>query len=204
MNIDKQGPTASELVAALQSKFQDKSAQVGIIGLGYVGLPLALAFTRKGFQTTGFDIDPAKVEKLQSGVSYIRHVSDCIISEHVKNGRFHPTSTFADLRQMDAILICVPTPLGDQREPDLTYVRNTAEQISTYLRPGQLIVLESTTYPGTTDEVVLPIMEKSGLRCPRSSYSTDGNTVTSLEGAKMDYAHAREVYQKRLAECKVD
>jgi UDP-N-acetyl-D-glucosamine dehydrogenase len=162
---------------ALQSGFQQKSAQVGIIGLGYVGLPLALLFARKGMPTTGFDIDPAKVEMLQQGRSYIRHISDATIAEQVSKHHLQATADFSRLGAMDAILICVPTPLGPHREPDLSFVRNTAEAIRLHLRHGQLVVLESTTYPGTTDELLLSILEQSGLRCPASAYATDGQAV---------------------------
>jgi UDP-N-acetyl-D-glucosamine dehydrogenase len=134
-------------------------------------------FARRGFRTTGFDIDPTKVEKLGRGESYIGHIPGAAVSEEVKKGNFQATSDYARLRDMDAIIICVPTPLDEHREPDLSYIRNTAEAIGAHLRPGQLIVLESTTYPGTTDELVLPILERSGLRCPPSPYATDGRTV---------------------------
>jgi UDP-N-acetyl-D-glucosamine dehydrogenase len=160
------------------SKVQNKSAQVGVIGLGYVGLPLCLLFARNGFPTTGFDIDPAKVDKLAKGESYIRHIPASAIADQVKKG-FRATTDFAVLREMDAILICVPTPLDQHREPDLSFVRHTTEAIAPHLRRGQLVVLESTTYPGTTEEVVLPILEKSGLKCLIRPYSTDGSQITA-------------------------
>ncbi len=166
---------------------QEKVAKVGVVGLGYVGLPLALLFARKGFQTTGLDIDPGKVEMLRRGNSYIRHIGEAAIAEQLEAKHFQPTSDFTRLGEMDAVLICVPTPLGDHRDPDLTFVQNTAAEISARLRPGQLIVLESTTYPGTTEEVVLPILEKSGLRCPVSPYSTDGSTVSPLGANDGDF-----------------
>ncbi len=187
MGVEKKAGVASEGVAALKTRLDKKTAQVGVIGLGYVGLPLALAFARNGFRTTGFDIDPAKVEKLQAGQTYIRHIPPATISEQVEKKRFEATSAFTRLREMDAILICVPTPLDDHREPDLTYIRDTAEAIGANLRPGQLVLLESTTYPGTTEDVVLPILEKSGLRCPKSPYSTDGNTVALSETSETDF-----------------
>jgi UDP-N-acetyl-D-glucosamine dehydrogenase len=168
---------AINALAELQIKVNNKTAQVGVVGLGYVGLPLALGFARKGFRTTGFDIDPAKVEKLGRGETYIGHIPATSISQEVNRGHFEATSDYARLREMDAIIICVPTPLNEHRDPDLSYIRNTAEAISAHLRRGQLVVLESTTYPGTTDEVVLPILERSGLHCPLSPYATDGRTV---------------------------
>jgi UDP-N-acetyl-D-glucosamine dehydrogenase len=171
----------------LRSKLEIGNAHVGVIGLGYVGLPLALLFARAGLRMTGFDNDASKIKKLERGESYIRHISASAISEELHKKRFQPTNDFARLRDMDAILICVPTPLNAHRDPDLTYIQNTAEAIGANLRRGQLVVLESTTYPGTTEEVVLPILEKSGLRCPVSNYRTDGKSVRAPEGEEPDF-----------------
>jgi len=146
--------------------FAGKDLQIGIIGCGYVGLPLALRFAEVGQRVTGFDLDKRKVEKLNAGESYIQHIPAEKIQEHVKAKRFRATTDFAKVREMDAVLICVPTPLDERREPDLSYVKQTAEAIAPHLQKKQLIVLESTTYPGTTDELVLPILEQGGLRCP--------------------------------------
>jgi UDP-N-acetyl-D-glucosamine dehydrogenase len=146
--------------------FANKELRIGIIGCGYVGLPLALRFAEVGHRVTGFDVDPAKVEKLNAGQTYIRHISADEIRRWRDAGRFSATTDFARLAEMDAILICVPTPLDERRQPDLTYVVDTAQEIAKHLQPGQLVVLESTTYPGTTDELVLPILEGNGLRCP--------------------------------------
>jgi len=147
--------------------FAGKERKIGIIGCGYVGLPLALRFAEVGQQVTGFDTDPAKVDKLNAGETYIRHIEAQQIRRWREAGRFEATSDFSRLGEMDAILICVPTPLDERRQPDLSYVVETARAIAKTLRAGQLIVLESTTYPGTTDELVLPILaEESGLRCP--------------------------------------
>jgi UDP-N-acetyl-D-glucosamine dehydrogenase len=187
MRIEKDVMPGAEATALLQRKLEDKTAQVGVIGLGYVGLPLALLFARKGFSATGFDVDPAKVAKLERGESYIRHISPAAIAEEVERKRFRATDDFAALEAMDACLVCVPTPLDEHREPDLSYIRNTAEEISAHLRPGQLIVLESTTYPGTTEEVMLPILERSGLRCPIATYHTDGRAVESRESLQPDF-----------------
>ena len=148
------------------SRIQDRTAVVGIIGQGYVGLPLALVFEEAGFRVLGFDVDPAKVEALGRGESYIRHIGSARVRAATARGRFGVTTDYDRLAECDAILICVPTPLGPHREPDLSYVHDTARAIATRLRRGQLVVLESTTYPGTTDEEVLPILESSGLRCP--------------------------------------
>jgi len=146
--------------------FGGKDIKVGIIGCGYVGLPLALRFADVGQRVTGFDLDKSKIDKLNAGQSYIQHIPADKIRQHVEAKRFDATTEFARLRDMDAVLICVPTPLDERREPDLSYVENTALAIAPNLQRNQLIVLESTTYPGTTEELVLPILEKGGLKCP--------------------------------------
>ncbi len=151
---------AKELVR----KINAKEAIVGICGLGYVGLPLVRAFTAKGFKVMGFDIDEKKIVKLNAGESYIEHLDFKSLKAHIDGGRFIPTTDFKRIGEPDVILIAVPTPLNETREPDLGPVRDTSEQISRGLRKSQLIILESTTYPGTTDEVVKPILEKSGLK----------------------------------------
>jgi UDP-N-acetyl-D-glucosamine dehydrogenase len=158
--------------------FRGKDLQIGIIGCGYVGLPLALRFADVGQRVTGFDLDQAKVDKLNAGQSYIQHISADKIREHVQGKRFCATSDFSKLRGMDAVLICVPTPLDERREPDLSYVDNTAKAIAPHLQRNQLIVLESTTYPGTTEELVLPILEAGGLRCPIDA-GTSGEDVAT-------------------------
>ena len=150
------------IAATLEHAIAQKIARVGVIGLGYVGLPLVRAFLKAGFPTMGFDIDPAKVEKLRAGQSYIKHIGADWIVEGVRSGRFEPTHDFGRLGEPDALLICVPTPLNESRDPDLQYVEQTGRQIAQRLRRGQLVVLESTTYPGTTREVLLPLLEKSG------------------------------------------
>ncbi len=138
---------------------------IGIIGLGYVGLPLAREFLKKGFKVIGFDVDGKKVKKLNSGKSYIKHISDGFLKEYVFYKKsFFATDDFKVLKDVDSILICVPTPLNEYREPDLSYVIKTTEVISNYLKKGHLVVLESTTYPGTSEEVMLPILSKSGLK----------------------------------------
>jgi UDP-N-acetyl-D-glucosamine dehydrogenase len=137
---------------------------IGIIGQGYVGVPLALTFADKGFRVLGFDVDAEKVAALNRGECYIRHVDALRVRRARETNRFEATADFSRLREPDAILICVPTPLTDSRDPDLSYIESTARHIARVLRPGQLIVLESTTYPGTTRDVVLPILETSGLK----------------------------------------
>jgi UDP-N-acetyl-D-glucosamine dehydrogenase len=145
-------------------KTASKNLTAGIIGLGYVGLPLAKLFTQQGFKVLGFDIDQAKVDKLSRGESYIGHIPTEVVEEMRKEGGLIATSDFSRVAAADTLSICVPTPLDKYRQPDLTAVRHTAESIVPYLRPGQLIILESTTYPGTTTEVVVPILEQSGLK----------------------------------------
>jgi len=149
--------------------FAGKDLKIGIIGCGYVGLPLALRFADVGHRVTGFDLDQKKVDTLNAGGSYIQHIPADKIAAHVKGGKFSATADFSRLREVDAVLICVPTPLDERREPDLSYVEQTARSIAPHLQRTQLVVLESTTYPGTTEELVLPILEANGLRCPIST-----------------------------------
>jgi UDP-N-acetyl-D-glucosamine dehydrogenase len=151
-------------IASLEQSIRDKSARIGVVGLGYVGLPLIRAFVGAGFSTMGFDVDSAKVDQLLAGRSYIGHIPSPWIAECIEGGRFVPTSDMQRLCVPDALLICVPTPLTESRDPDLRYVEATAQQIAEVLRPGQLIVLESTTYPGTTRDVLLPILSASGMK----------------------------------------
>ncbi|HXH47939.1 MAG TPA: nucleotide sugar dehydrogenase [Terriglobia bacterium] len=177
----------NDVLRQFQDRVRQRTARVGVVGMGYVGLPIALLFAKKNFHTTGFDIDPAKIESLRQGTSYIKHIPDSEIEEEIQRNQFLPTTDFTRLSAMDAIIICVPTPLDDHREPDLSFIRATAESISGHLRRGQLVVLESTTYPGTTEEVVLPILEKSGLRCPVSDYSAEANGQADSGAAEVDF-----------------
>src|SRR5580704_15122790 len=146
--------------------FKGAQLRVGIIGCGYVGLPLGLRFAEAGHRVTGFDTDPAKVEKLNRGQTYIQHIPQNKIQQFVQSKHFGATTDFSRLAEVDAILICVPTPLDQRREPDLSYVEDTAKAIRPNLQRGQLVVLESTTYPGTTEELVLPVLEETGMKCP--------------------------------------
>lgn len=148
----------------LLNKIKNKTAVVGIIGMGYVGLPLGLEFASKGFKVLGFDLDESKIKKLNSGESYIKHIAAKRIKDVLGKKTFSATNQFERLPEADAIIICVPTPLDEHREPDMTYIINTSETIAKYLRKGQLVSLESTTYPGTTDEILLPMFEKAGAR----------------------------------------
>ena len=145
--------------------FKGAQLKVGIIGCGYVGLPLALRFAEAGHKVTGFDTDPKKIAMLNAGKSYIEHIQQTKIQQFVNSKHFGATTDFEKLKECDAIIICVPTPLDERREPDLSYVEQTALSIQPNLQKGQLVVLESTTYPGTTEELVLPILEKTGLKC---------------------------------------
>ena len=155
---------ASTPHATLLSRINDKSATVGVIGLGYVGLPLAITTARAGFPVRGFDIDPAKIDSIEAKRSYIEAVPDAVLSELVAGGRLSATTEFDGLAACDVIVICVPTPLTRHRDPDLSFVTRTSQSIARTLRPGQLVVLESTTYPGTTDGVVRPVLEETGLK----------------------------------------
>ena len=155
----------------LIQRIKEKQAAIGIIGLGYVGLPLVIEFGRAGFRVTGFDTDAEKVDQLSRGRSYIHHIPGEPIHRLVSGGRFQPTSDFSRVADMDCLLIAVPTPLSKNREPDMKYVADTARAIAPHLRKDQLIVLESTTYPGTTREVLAPLLEKgSGLKANEDFY----------------------------------
>jgi UDP-N-acetyl-D-glucosamine dehydrogenase len=162
--------TTEALASRLLAAIGDRSARVGVIGLGYVGLPLVELFAGKGFPVLGLDIDQAKVERLEAGESYIGHISSERVASLRDSGRFSATADFSRLGEADAVLICVPTPLGPHREPDLSAVTATGRMIGRYLRPGQLVVLESTTYPGTTRDVLRPELEASGLVAGRDFF----------------------------------
>jgi UDP-N-acetyl-D-glucosamine dehydrogenase len=146
----------------LIKKFSDKSATIGIVGLGYVGLPLAIRYAEVGYKVIGFDVDPDKAEKIKAGKTYIKHINDEVIQQAINNG-FTATTDFSKAGECDALIICVPTPLDEHREPDLSFVINTAESLLPYLVKGQVVSLESTTYPGTTDEELKPLIESTGL-----------------------------------------
>ena len=154
----------------LLQKIETKKARVGVVGLGYVGVPLVKTFLQKGFRVTGFDIDRKKVDMLNRGRSYIRHISAAELKGFLAAKRFAATADFRRLRDVDAVIICVPTPLDGHGGPDLSYVLNTTITVAEHLRRGHLVVLESTTYPGTTDEEMLPILEAGGLRGGRDFF----------------------------------
>ncbi len=148
----------------LAKKIHAQEAEIGVIGLGYVGLPLALTAAEAGFSVTGLDIDTEKVTALNAGQSYIAHIAAPAVKRARETGRFAATADFAELRRMDVILVCVPTPLTVQREPDMSFVTRTVEQIAAHLRPGHLVIFESTTYPGTTADLIRPLLERGGLK----------------------------------------
>src|SRR5580700_9329496 len=158
------GSSAMGAVECQVARFNERRAQIGVIGLGYVGLPLLRTAAQKGFTALGFDIDQVKVGLINAGNSYLHHIGSASLAALRATRRLEATADFSRLASCDAIILCVPTPLTRQREPDLGFIVSTAKTIATYLRPDQLIVLESTTYPGTTREVMRPILERSGLR----------------------------------------
>jgi UDP-N-acetyl-D-glucosamine dehydrogenase len=165
--------------AEMKRRIQSREARVGVIGMGYVGLPLALLYSDQKFAVTGFDIDAKKVEALNSGGSYIVRILPAEIQKAKQSG-FAATSDYSQISEMDALIICVPTPLNEYHEPDMSYIVQTAESIAPYLRGGQLVVLESTTYPGTTEEVLVPILEKgnkAGLAAAVAGAKRDPNSV---------------------------
>jgi UDP-N-acetyl-D-glucosamine dehydrogenase len=148
----------------LRQKIEDKSAHLGVVGLGYVGLPLAVEFARKGYRVTGFDVMAKVVDSVNAGHSRVSDVPSAVLKEVVESGRLTATSDFAELQQVDSVNICVPTPLRKTRDPDVSYIVSAVEEITRYLHPGMLVVLESTTYPGTTEELILPMLESTGLK----------------------------------------
>ncbi|MBA7649069.1 UDP-N-acetyl-D-glucosamine 6-dehydrogenase [subsurface metagenome] len=154
----------------LEQKIRNKTAIVGIVGLGYVGLPLAIAFSQAGFKVLGFDMQPKRVDSVNKGRSYIADIGSDTLSAVIANNLLEATSAQSRLGEVDAICICVPTPLTGTKEPDLSYVTRESEELSRQLQSGQLVILESTTYPGTTREVVLPILERSGLKAGQDFY----------------------------------
>ncbi|NIT56659.1 MAG: hypothetical protein GWN00_10625, partial [Aliifodinibius sp.] len=147
------------------TRIKNRTAKVGIIGLGYVGLPLMWTFHEKGFPVVGFDVDKDKIKNIESGKPYIKHLGYEMMEKLAVSDRCSATLNFSGLQEMDAIIMCVPTPLNTYREPDMKYVEQTTRMIAKYIQKGQLVILESTSYPGTTDELIIPILEKtSGMK----------------------------------------
>ena len=195
----------------LLKKIEKNEAVIGVVGLGYVGLPLLMEFVEHGFKTVGFDIDRKKVDMLNAGKSYIKHIDEKRIQGVLASNLFKSTDDFSKIKDVDCILICVPTPLTEHREPDMSYISGTAETLSKHIRKGQLVVLESSTYPGTTEEVLKPILEKSGLKGDddfwvafsperedpnNPKYNT--HTIPKVVGANTEYARqlSKTLYEK--------
>ena len=171
----------------LMQRITDRSAHVSVIGLGYVGLPLALGFAQAGYQVTGIDTDPQKITGIQTGISHVQDVCNTDVQQVVHSGHLRVTQDFGVLAEVDSISICVPTPLGKTKDPDISYIVSVTEAVRKHLHPGQLIVLESTTYPGTTDEVLLPQLASTGLQVGHDFYLAfsperidPGNTIFRL------------------------
>jgi UDP-N-acetyl-D-glucosamine dehydrogenase len=181
-------PTVPSSSTELKNKIESRQARVAVIGMGYVGLPLALLYTEQKFRVTGFDIDQRKVDTLNAGGSYIFRITREEIGA-AKAGGLTATSDYSELTAMDAIIICVPTPLNEYHEPDLSYITNTGHAIAPHLRAGQLVILESTTYPGTTEEVLVPILEsenKAGLKAARGGQSSDQEFYVAFSPERED------------------
>ncbi|MGD0215258.1 MAG: nucleotide sugar dehydrogenase [Terriglobales bacterium] len=180
--------TASSLFTDLKARIEARQAKVGIIGLGYVGLPLALLYSEQKFPVTGFDIDQRKVDTLDNGGTYIVRITPEEIAAAKKNG-FKATADYSRITAMDAIIICVPTPLNEYHEPDLSYITDTAHSVAPHLRAGQIVILESTTYPGTTEEVLIPILEKenkAGLKVSRKGAAADNELWVAFSPERED------------------
>ena len=148
---------------SLEEKIRTRKVRAGIIGLGYVGLPLAIEFARAGVEVFGIDIDQSKVNAIHQGRSYIQDVSEKDLRQLTKEDKLHATTDFSVIQSLDTVNICVPTPLRKSKDPDISYIVSAAQEIVKYLHPGMLVILESTTYPGTTEEVILPMLEETGL-----------------------------------------
>ena len=151
-------------------KIRKKEINVGVVGLGYVGLPLAVEKAKAGFKTIGFDVQKAKVDLVNKGHNYIGDVVDDDLKEIVEKGMLKATTDFSFVKDVDFIAICVPTPLDSHQQPDISYVESSAKEIAKHIKKGTMVVLESTTYPGTTEELLKPILESSGLKCGRDFY----------------------------------
>ena len=154
----------------LLKKIADREIVAGVVGLGYVGLPLAVEKAKAGFKTIGFDVQQSKVDQVNSGHNYIGDVVDSDLAMLVENGMLQATSDFSRISEVDFVAICVPTPLDAHQQPDISYVRSSAESIAKHLHRGMMVVLESTTYPGTTEELIKPILESTGLKCGEDFY----------------------------------
>jgi len=186
----------------LYKSINNRSAKIGVIGIGYVGLPLIIRFAEEHFKTIGFDIDKEKVKKLNNGESYIRSINKEKIAEAIKAG-FKATSDFIEISNVDAIIICVPTPLDEENKPDLSYIKNTLESIRPYLKKNQLLILESTTYPGTTEEEIVPLIENSGFNIGENyfvGYSPEREDPGNKEYTTKTIAKVVSGYSKKCLE----
>ena len=163
-------PRETEALTALLEKIEKRTAVVGVIGLGYVGLPLAVEFGKAGFEVAAIDIDRARVAQLRRGRSYVQDVPHADVRALVRSGRLRPTTDFGVLRKVDTVNICVPTPLSKQRDPDVSYIIAAAKEVARHVHRGMMVVLESTTYPGTTEELILPLLQESGMKVGRDFF----------------------------------
>src|ERR1039457_6479296 len=161
---------AVDTAALLEEKIRSHTARVGVVGLGYVGLPLAVEFARAGFAVTGIDVLAEKVRRVNAGDSYVGDIPSAVLGPLVESGRLRATTDFAAVRELDTINICVPTPLRKTKDPDMSFIVASCQEVARHLHSGMLVILESTTYPGTTDELVLPMLEKSGLKVGRDFF----------------------------------
>ena len=166
----RQGASPRSAANRLLDRIEHRKAKLGVIGLGYVGLPLAVEFGHAGYSVHGFDIDTKRVSELARGKSYIQDVPSSDIRSLVKAGRFTPTTNFEVLRELDAVNVCVPTPLSKQKDPDVSYIVAASREVARYLHKGMLVILESTTYPGTTEELILPMLERDGMKVGRDFF----------------------------------
>ena len=162
--------TLSTIAAQLTEKIANKTARVGIIGLGYVGLPLAVEFAKAGFSVTGIDVIESKVERINAGDSYVQDVAPVDVASLVEAGKFRATTDFSVIADLDTINICVPTPLRKTKDPDMSFIVSACQEIAKFVHPGLLAILESTTYPGTTDELVLPMLSSTGMQVGRDFF----------------------------------
>src|SRR5262245_26701832 len=166
----RSGFSPSSTAGELASRIDRHNAHVCVIGLGYVGLPLAVEFGKAGFQVTGIDIDQARVDRLRQGRSHGQDVPTPDVRTLVENGRLRPTTDFTALKKADTVNICVPTPLSKQRDPDVSYIVSAAKEVARHVHRGMLVILESTTYPGTTEELILPLLQESGMKGGRDFF----------------------------------
>jgi UDP-N-acetyl-D-glucosamine dehydrogenase len=184
MEVLAERPTVAQL---LEEKIRTRQAKVGIVGLGYVGLPLAVEFAKAGFPVTGIDLSESKVARIHARDSYVGDVPNAVLAPLVETGKLKATADFSVVRDLDTVNICVPTPLRKTKDPDMSYIVAACGEIAKYLHAGMLVILESTTYPGTTDELVLPILEQGGLK----AVNRGGRYSTASYARAVPPAHRR-------------